>query len=468
MILSDSRQVTVTARTSQAGIRHAFSQPAWDIFPELNLTDVNSPDWGQEELRANRHYSSRFKYPISLFTKRKLDFSSINYSKMLETYALSHPYQFPKSFSIAEIKSQSTPEEILESSAKMFRAAASLKEFIEQCQLTVGESCQLLSNSDIHITFGNAVPHISNRQQRRLISVVVEHGQMRWIKDGPVAATKHRTDFFNLCKNSQHIWVTNVDRRSLEIAEELFPSKWSLIPHPYVLDDLAPYVDAPSHRDTLCELLDTEFLLFSPSSISLGGDQQKGTDKLLKALAKLRYEDGLRVGAIFVNWGRNVHDACALIEDLGISDQCRFVNPLTRVALQTFMSNFDLISDQFDYDAFGSLTIRALEQGMPLLSKAISDEAGILMGRKPPVIPAATIDEIQNQIRLLASEQQKRGREEVLSHYRIKGRDWVLGRHHQSFTRQLQIERYEQLLSGQVPAASPGRWGEVPDWIAAQ
>jgi glycosyltransferase involved in cell wall biosynthesis len=206
--------------------------------------------------------------------------------------------------------------------------------------------------------------------------------------------------------------------------------------------------------------------LFSPSSISIGGDQQKGTDKLLKALALIRHEDGIRVGLFLVNWGQDIQKAISLISALGIEDQCQFIDPLPRVKLQRFMANFDLISDQFDYDAFGSLTIRTLEQGMPLLSRSIGDEAGLLMGGKPPVLHASTIEEIRGQILRALSEQQTLGRKSYLSQHQVRSRSWVLERHHHSFTEQLQVERYQQLLQTERSVARPGRWGEMPNWVA--
>jgi glycosyltransferase involved in cell wall biosynthesis len=340
--------------------------------------------------------------------------------------------------------------------------------FAKKVKVAIGEELSNASSVDIHITFGSAVPHISTRLQRKLVSVVVEHGQVRWIKDGPKALKQQREDFNRLCQNSDHVWLTNVDERTLTVAKELFPEKWSVLPHPYVLDEFAPYPENPDHRNRLCAMVDSSFLLFSPSSISIGGDQQKGTDKLLEALALIRHEDGIRVGAFFVNWGQDVQKAISLIDKLGICDQCQFIDPLPRVNLQRFMANFDLVSDQFDYDAFGSLTIRTLEQGMPLLSRSIGDEAGLLMGGKPPVLPASNVREIREQILKAMREQQALGRSLYLSQHQLRSRSWVLERHHHSFTELLQVERYQQLLQSKRTPARPGRWGELPNWVASR
>jgi hypothetical protein len=169
-----------------------------------------------------------------------------------------------------------------------------------------------------------------------------------------------------------------------------------------------------------------------------------------------------------VNWGQDVQKAISLIEKLGIHDQCQFIDPLPRVNLQRFMANFDLVSDQFDYDAFGGLTIRTLEQGMPLLSRSIGDEAGLLMGGKPPVLPASNVREIREQILKAMREQQALGRSIYLSQHQLRSRSWVLERHHHSFTELLQVERYQQLLQSERTPARPGRWGELPNWVASR
>jgi len=105
---------------------------------------------------------------------------------------------------------------------------------------------------------------------------------------------------------------------------------------------------------------------------------------------------------------------------------------------------------------------------MPLLSKSIGDEAGMLMGGKPPVLPASNIGEIREQILGAVREQQILGRSMYLSQHQVRSRSWVLERHHHSFAEQLQVERYQQLLQPERSAARPGRWGEMPNWTASR
>ena len=469
LILSNDSSITMVGRTSCAGISHAFSQPAWDVFPQLEIGNPTLPNWSVEEAAFNSRYTCSTDYPrsISLNTETTVDLH--RYQSDLKELSQSRPYSLPEAIPTISLKDARTGPK--SGSRLISWLKASIHHYLffaKKVKAAIGEELSNASSVDIHITFGSAVPHISTRLQRKVVSVVVEHGQVRWIKDGHKALKQQRDDFNRLCQDSDHVWLTNVDERTLDIAKELFPEKWAVLPHPYVLDQFAPYSENPDDRNRLCAVVDSSFLLFSPSSISIGGDQQKGTDKLLQALALIRHEDGIRIGAFFVNWGQDVQKAISLIEKLGIHDQCQFINPLPRVNLQTFMANFDLISDQFDYDAFGGLTIRALEQGMPLLSRLIGDEAGLLMGGKPPVLPASNVEEIREQILGALQEQQMLGRDVYLSQHQMRARGWVLERHHHSFTELLQVERYQQLLQSERTPARPGRWGELPNWVASR
>jgi glycosyltransferase involved in cell wall biosynthesis len=456
----------MVGRTSRAGITHAFSQPAWDVFPQLDIGDPTMPNWSVKEAAFNSRYTCSTEYPSSINFDTETTVDLHRYQSDLEELSQSRCSAFPGTMPTISLKDASTNPKSKSRLISWLKASIHhYLFFAKRVKVAIGEELSNVSSVDIHITFGSAVPHISTRLQRKLVSVVVEHGQVRWIKDGPKALKQQREDFNRLCQNSEHIWLTNVDERTLTVAKELFPEKWSVLPHPYVLDEFAPYPENPDHRNRLCAMVDSSFLLFSPSSISIGGDQQKGTDKLLEALALIRHEDGIRVGAFFVNWGQDVQKAISLIEKLGIHDQCQFINPLPRVNLQRLMANFDLVSDQFDYDAFGSLTIRTLEQGMPLLSRSIGDEAGLLMGGKPPVLPASNVREIREQILKAMREQQALGRSLYLSRHQLRSRSWVLERHHHSFTELLQVERYQQLLQSERTPARPGRWGELPNWV---
>lgn len=446
-------------------ITHAFSQPAWDCFPLLELADLTRPIWSPEAASLNDRYSDWRSYPLSLAGGTDFLLTPKDYQEDIDALAKCCPYTTPTwqqlplpSNSILTTTRDDSPLKAIR------RLAAVAYHDAVRFRTRLNELRYKPRGRAIHITFGNTSPHISKYSRRHTPHVVVEHGQVRWISTGSPRAARQRKDFASLAKDSQHVWVTNVDEHSLTLANNLFPGRWSVLPHPYVLDARAPYTETDRVRETMISDTQADFLLLNPSSMSIGGDQQKGTEKLLLALSQLRHQENVRVGAFFVRWGSSVDQVCSMIHSLNIADQCRLVEPMTRISLQRFMTHFDLVSDQFDYDAFGALTIRTLEQGMPLLSRPIGNWAAELMGGRPPVIAASTVEEIKARIVESKLEKDRLGRVRYLEFHRQSGRAWVAQRHHHSITRALQVERYQQLLSPSASPAEPGRWGALPNW----
>jgi len=465
LILGDSPKIEIVGRTSTAGIRHAFSQPAWDVSPIVVDSSHSMPRCTAQQRKVNKFVTTSALFPNSLITSHNSRLNTDSYNRLVEelngSFVLdSRPNQL---IDIDQLVNQ-----VQTFGSKFSRLAQNIVSKIRGLQIKkyLGVRSKVFENSrsEIHITVGNSIPRISPAQSATTQSIVMEHGQIRWIYDGSNDESALRDKFKSLCLGAKHIWVTNVDARTLNIAEELFHGRWSVLPHPYVLDPLAPYDVQSSSRLVLHHNLNADFLLFSASSLSIAGDQKKGTPKLLKALHELKSTHGVRIGLVLVNWGNDAPSIYALIKSLGISDQCKFVQPMPRIPLQKFMGLFDLVADQFDYDAFGGLTIRALEQGVPLLSRQIGDLAAEYIGRRPPVLHASSEDEIVAQILNCVEKQSNMGRDSYLQEFRSQARNWVTERHHHSFTRILQEERYVQLMNSEIVDALPGRWGQIPNW----
>ncbi len=463
VILDGSSHIEVIGRPSTAGIVHVFSQPAWDIGNGPEFSKAITDSWSDRGVALNAHLSDRRRFPHSVFSPENLHISESEYESLLRSHQTMTTAE--TLLSQADFRPTTSVTPPSSGSRTMHPMARLLVKgvFGLTGKLASSSAPVLLRNSnvDIHITIGNAWPGVFVRRSRGPLSIVIEHGQMRWLADGPSAAANERAKFERTCTDADHIWITNLDQRTLDIAQSQFPGKWGVLPHPYCLDPRAPFGEIEGVRGALLERLKADFLIFNPSSISIGGDQRKGTDKLIRAVASLSKESSVRLGLILVNWGQNVREACALIDQLGMSERCLFVQPLPRVTLQTLMASMDLVADQFDYDAFGALTIRTLEQGMPLLSKEIGPNAQMLIGSRPPVTTAATTDEIASAIHALTEAHRKEGRKAFLDHHRKTARQWITKHHHHAFTRILQEERYLQLMGNHTVPMKPGRWGEL-------
>lgn len=317
-----------------------------------------------------------------------------------------------------------------------------------------------------HISLG-AIQAPPPAQQRKFMShVLIEHGTIRWSADPPLdsADSQARKAYAEQCRNADHIWVTNLDTRTLELVEEYAPDRWSVLPHPYVLDPNAPYDEDVRLRANLLSDTDSEFLVLSASSMSLTGDQNKGTGKLVEAMTVLRRDFGLPIGFLMVEWGTDIDRVKRLCAESGVIENIAFVKPMSRIRMQKTMAACDVLADQFHYEAFGALSIRAWEQGMAVVSRRVSHDARPLMGEIPPVSDASTSEEIARAISDLFRRQLEVGRTAYKEQHLRASRGWLVRRHHHGITRQLQLDRYQQMLGRTPTAANPGAWGAMGDW----
>lgn len=332
--------------------------------------------------------------------------------------------------------------------------------------VSIPSGVQLFSGPWIHVSLGAIQSPPPARQRHHMKHVLIEHGTIRWSADPPLDAgdAQARRSYAEQCRSADHLWVTNLDTRTLELAEEYAPGRWSVLPHPYVLDPNGPYDAEPGARSGLLAATDSEFLVLSASSMSLGGDQNKGTGKLIEAMVLLRREMGLPIGFLMVEWGADIARVKDLCTASGLAGHIRFVKPMSRVRMQRTMAACDALADQFHYEAFGALSIRAWEQGIPVVSRRVSSTACTLMGEPPPVHDASDAEQIARAVGALWEQMSVGGRENYVLDHRNRSRSWLLRRHHHDLTRSLQIARYTELVSGGSAPAEPGAWGLVPDW----
>lgn len=319
----------------------------------------------------------------------------------------------------------------------------------------------------VHISLGAIQSPPPASQRHHMKHVLIEHGTIRWSADPPLdgADARARNLYAEQCRTADHIWVTNLDAHTLELVEAYAPNRWSVLPHPYVLDPNAPYDEDARVRTNLLSSTDSEFLVLSASSMSLGGDQNKGTEKLIEAMSLLRREMGLPVGFLMVEWGRDIDRVKDLCSESGLTRHIQFVKPLSRVRMQRTMAACDALADQFHYEAFGALSIRAWEQGMAVISRSISHKARTLIGEIPPVWDASSSKEIAQAIKDLFHQQLEIGRVPYKEYHLNTSRGWLMRRHHHGITRRLQLDRYQQMLGGVPSIAEPGAWGAMEDWV---
>jgi len=294
----------------------------------------------------------------------------------------------------------------------------------------------------------------------------LEHGTLRWIRVGSPGDLRDRERYKRRVSEADHVWVTNLDLQTLEIAEDLASGKWSALPHPYVLsNDFWGSQTAIEHatRPQLLENLQSDFLIFLPSSINWSRHHNKGTDKALEAFIALRKMDH-PVGLVCADWGHQVADARDLLHKAGVSKHVTWISPLPRIMLQRFMQEVDLVWDQFGLAAFGALAIRAMEAKVPLISHGLRKESIDLIGEDPKWLPANSSGEIISKSLEVIETSSALGKLGCDSLYSDPQYDWLMRRHHQSLTLSIQQLRYEGLISGARGEAKPDAWARTPDY----
>lgn len=292
--------------------------------------------------------------------------------------------------------------------------------------------------------------------------VCVEHGTVRWIADGSRATAVFRREYRKQVQRVMHLWVTNLDPRTLEIAEDVAPGRWSALPHPFMPDPRVPFPESAPGRQALLHATDSSSLVFLPSSQNWSKHHDKGSIKALSAFIELRRK-GIDVGLVAVEWGLQLEESKALLDEAGVGKNVVWRTPMSRFALQRLMADVDVVWDQFGLDAFGALALRAVEQGTPLVSRGLATVGEELIGGPVPWRPAATIDQIIRETTEVLEDMSRRGRDAVVAETTLRYRAWLLNRHSPALTAALQHSVYEKMSEGtfEPGTAAPDEWAKL-------
>jgi hypothetical protein len=303
------------------------------------------------------------------------------------------------------------------------------------------------------------------------INVMLEHGTVRWINSGTPSDGYLRKKYKEAVHRADHLWVTNLDPETLEIASQIAHSKWSALPHPYVLGELGAWgsFSASSRPErgkrvpASNQIPDAEFVIFMPSSFNWAPFHNKGSLKAIEAFIELSKKNS-EILLSCVNWGLQVEEAKEIFKKAGVQDRVIWSEPKPKKALQDVMRQSDIVWDQFGLAAFGALAIKAMEVGTPLLTRGLTARASALIGEAPKWLEADSPDEIINQTSQILSETSKMGRQHVREKYGNPQTSWLYRRHHQEVTKALQVMRYRQLLQDRYSPAREDAWAQIPDY----
>lgn len=314
-------------------------------------------------------------------------------------------------------------------------------------QMLAGRPVLPEDGDTINLLYGSNSVFVSQLPASPKQTVCMEHGTLRWIAEGRREERAFRDAYRQQVQQANHVWVTNLDPRTLEIAEDVVPGKWVAFPHPFALDPRVPLPESPERRNALLAETRSDSLVLLAASQNWAKDHDKGSIAALAAFVELR-RSGRDVGLVAVEWGRQVDEAKEILAREGVAESVVWVPPMTRLALQRTMANVDAVWDQFGLEVFGALALRALEQGTPLVSRGLAPEANRYIGGSVPWSTAANVSEIVLQTGAILDDVAERGRSAVFSETRARYRAWLLTHHSPALTASLQRDVYAGILDG--------------------
>jgi glycosyltransferase involved in cell wall biosynthesis len=168
----------------------------------------------------------------------------------------------------------------------------------------------------------------------------------------------------------------------------------------------------------------------------------KGSDRMLRAFAELVRRDRLKALLILNEWGAEVERSRALVLELGIGRNVRWLRPLPKLRLIDAYRAADVVLDQFLIGTFGAVAPEAMACGTPVVMAFDSEIHRWCFSELPPVVDARTTEQIYSALRRLAQDEDERARLGQL------GREWIERHHGWRLVVDRHIKIYEEVLEG--------------------
>ncbi|WP_271613719.1 glycosyltransferase [Bradyrhizobium sp. CCBAU 51627] len=168
----------------------------------------------------------------------------------------------------------------------------------------------------------------------------------------------------------------------------------------------------------------------------------KGNDVVIRAAAELaREQRDFRL--VFVEWGQEVAESKALIEQLGLSGMVEWVPTMSKRELWRRYCASHAVVDQFIVPALGGVGFETMALGVRLISAIDVAQTALFFGQSPPCLTARSVAECAVRLReVLDDPLDSKGRGPAASH-------WMTTYHSAERIVALQCTAYRKLLSGQ-------------------
>ncbi len=206
---------------------------------------------------------------------------------------------------------------------------------------------------------------------------------------------------------AEHCFVTNFD--CMDNAKRLAGSRVTAINHPYDESHGRKTTGINEARCSLTRRLDSDFLFFFPTRqdwVAGTGYADKANDVFLKAFREMR-TSGKRVGMICCEWGANVAESKAFLEEAGLDQFVVWVKPLGIVEFNRIVGACDVVVDQFKLGSFGGVLFKAMSMGKPICTYLDVDSVLARYDSPPPVINCKNTEEILGAMEELIHDPKK-------------------------------------------------------------
>jgi hypothetical protein len=195
-------------------------------------------------------------------------------------------------------------------------------------------------------------------------------------------------------------------------------SKIDLLPFMVNTDEYAPLPEN-AIKDELHEK-------YQGKTIFLVGARQnwywKGSDKLLRAIAKLCKREGDSMVFLMAWYGQDLDKSCQLIKDLGIERNIMKLGIISKPLLKRYIDAADVCVDQFTLGSFGTFALESMSIGTPLITY-YSRDRHFKFDDTPPILHAFSEDEIYEQLLYCVNNKVK------LQELGRKHRQWLIENH---------------------------------------
>jgi glycosyltransferase involved in cell wall biosynthesis len=238
------------------------------------------------------------------------------------------------------------------------------------------------------------------------------------------------------------VFITNSDVLPSVARLGLEPERVTYLPHAF--DDTKLLRFRASHPQ-ISPPASGPVLFFSPTRQHWktgNSSWQKGNDVFIRAAAQMEPHHDFKL--ILVEWGQEVADSRALIEQLGLSSRVEWVQPMSKMDLWKYYCSCHAVVDQFVVPALGGVGFESMVLGRRLITAIDREQTALFFGEAPPCLDARSVEECAGRMReVIEDPLDKNGCGEA-------ARRWMATYHSAERIVALQSKAYRALLSGQL------------------